>query len=57
MVSWSPYGDLTLYGVIILWGLLPLGRLDRLLVRELRKAESAPDGEAEEEIAPSQEHR
>ena len=54
---WSPYGALTLYGVITLFYLLPLGRLDRLLVRELRKAESAPDGEAEEEIAPSQEHR
>ncbi len=54
---WSPYGALTLYGVITLFYLLPLGRLDWLLVRELRKPESAPDGEAEEEIAPSQEHR
>jgi len=45
---WSPYGALTLYGVITLLGLLPIGRLDRLLVRELRTAESARDGEAEE---------
>jgi uncharacterized membrane protein len=53
---WSPYGALTLYGVITLLYLLPLGRVDRLLVRELRMAESAPDGEAEE-IAPSREHQ
>jgi uncharacterized membrane protein len=53
---WSPYGALTLYGVITLLYLLPLGRVDRLLVSELRMAESAADGEAEE-IAPSREHQ
>jgi uncharacterized membrane protein len=51
---WSPYGALTLYGVIALLYLVPLGRLDRLLVRELRTGESAPDGEAEE-TTPSRE--
>ena len=53
---WSPHGALTLYGVITLFYLLPLGRLDRLLVRELRKAESAPDSEVEE-TTPSREHQ
>jgi uncharacterized membrane protein len=53
---WSPYGALTLYGIITLFYLLPLGRLDRLLVRELRKAESAPDSEVEE-TTPSREHQ
>ena len=53
---WSPHGALTLYGIITLFYLLPLGRLDRLLVRELRKAESAPDSEVEEPT-PSREHQ
>jgi hypothetical protein len=37
---WSPYGALTLYGVITLFYLLPLGKLDRLLVRHISVSQS-----------------
>jgi hypothetical protein len=55
VVIWSPKIALALYGVIYLFYLLiPGDRIGRLLVRELRTAEPAPDGEAEE-AASSQE--
>jgi uncharacterized membrane protein len=55
VVIWSLKIALALYGVIFLFYLLiPGDRIGRLLVRELRTAEPAPDGEVEE-AAPSQE--